>query len=101
MAAAEAKVRCDTPTPGKSSTNIPKWKYDLLRAAIRKVVPKNKAGVEFGQLFQLVAQELTTDDRKKLGSLPWYTTTVKLHLEVIGELERVPDAKPQRLRRIK
>lgn len=96
------KVRCITPTTtGNRGKDIPKWKYDLLRAAIRKVVPKSKEGVEFRQLYDLVAAQLTSEQLKQLGSLPWHTTTVKLHLEVIGELERVPDAKPQRLRRVK
>src|SRR5689334_666576 len=101
MAAAKSMAKCETPSEGKSAKNIPQWKYDLLRTAIRKVVPKNKTGVEFRQLFDLVANELTLEERAKLGSLPWYTTTVKLHMEVIGELERVPDSKPQRLRRVK
>ena len=101
MPTAKDKVLCQTPSKGKSAKNIPQWKYDLLRAAIRKVVPKNKEGVEFSKLFDLVKREVSADDRAKLGSLPWYTTTVKLHLEVIGELERVPDSKPQRLRRVK
>ena len=101
MPTAKDKVLCHTPSKGKSPKNISQWKFDLLRAAIRKVVPKNKEGVEFRQLFDLVKRELSADDRAKLGSLPWYTTTVKLHLEVIGELERVPNSKPQRLRRVK
>lgn len=100
--AAEEKVRCVTPTTKqKRGKGIARWKYDLLRNAIRKVVPKNKEGVEFRKLYDLVAGELSAEERKNLGSLPWYTTSVKLHMEVIGELERVPDAHPQRLRRVK
>ena len=98
---AEAKVRCETPTKGKSAKHIAKWRYDLLRNAIRRVVPKHREGVEFRQLFDLVRKELSPEDLARLGSLPWYTTTVKLHMEVIGELERVPDSSPQRLRRAK
>ena len=32
------------------------------------------------------------------GSVGWYATAVKLDLEARGELERVPGAKPQRVR---
>jgi hypothetical protein len=92
---------CLTPTPGKQGTRIDKWKYDALRRAIRKAVPKNKTGVEFVRLPELVRSFLADDELKKLGSLMWYVTTVKLHLEVIGEIERVPGAKPQRIRLIK
>ena len=36
-----------------------------------------------------------------LSSVGWYATTVKLDLEARGLIERVPDARPQRLRRVK
>jgi hypothetical protein len=63
-------------------------------------VPKNQTGVEFVKLPDLVRAFLAGDELKKLGSLVWYVTTVKLHLEAIGEIERVPGAKPQRIRLI-
>jgi hypothetical protein len=101
MKAKEPKVMCLTPTPGKQGTRIAQWKYDALRRAIRKAVPKNKIGVEFVRLPELVRSFLADDELKKLGSLMWYVTTVKLHLEVIGEIERVPGSKPQRVRLVK
>lgn len=101
MASHETKVLCLTPTPGKQGTRIAQWKYDTLRRAIRKAVPKNKTGVEFRKLPELVRPFLADDELKKLGSLTWYAVTVKLHLEVIGEIERVPGAKPQRIRSTK
>lgn len=101
MAKNEVKVLCETPTPGKEGTRIPKWKYDVVRAAIRKVVPRSKEGIEFRELPALVNQALCADDRRKLGSITWHTVTVKLHLEVIGEIERVAGSKPQRIRRVR
>jgi hypothetical protein len=101
MAAKEPRVACATPTPGKKSKNIPQWKYDAIRTAIRKVVPRNKEGIEFAALFALVEQALSAEDKKNLGSIPWHTTHVKLDMECKGELERVPDSKPQRLRRVR
>ncbi|MCG3121428.1 MAG: hypothetical protein ALAOOOJD_04520 [bacterium] len=94
----EEKFLCLTPTPGKQGTRIDRWKYETLRRAIRRAVPKNKIGIEFVKLPVLVRPYLTADELKRLGSLMWYVTTVKLHLEVIGELERVPHSQPQRIR---
>lgn len=95
----EAKIVCATPTPGKRPTAIAKWKYDLIRNAIRKCVPKSREGVAFVDLPDLVADVLSRPQRAQLGSVSWYTTTVKLHMETTGELERVAGAVPQRLRR--
>jgi len=101
MSNREEKILCLTPTPGKQGTRIDQWKYETLRRAIRRAVPKNKVGVEFVKLPELVRSHLADDELKKLGSLTWYVTTVKLHLEVIGEIERVPNSKPQRIRMVK
>lgn len=94
------KILCLTPTPGKQGTRIDRWKYETLRRAIRRAVPKNRTGVEFRMLAELVRQQLAAEELQTIGSLLWYTTTVKLHLEAIGEIERVPGAQPQRLRRV-
>lgn len=93
------KVVAETPTPGKQPTRIDKWKYDLVHDAILAVVPADENGVEFSQLAQLVEAHLSPADLEKLGSVSWYTTTVKLDMEVKGEIERIPGSKPQRLRR--
>jgi hypothetical protein len=98
---AEERVQCLTPTPGKQGTRILKWKYDRVRVAILEVVPKDETGVSFNQLASLLKERMTEADIKRLGSLGWYTTTVKLDLEVRGEIERVPGSKPQRLRRVR
>ena len=99
MVKTEPKVLCKTPAPGKQGTRIPKWKYDAIRKAIRKAVPASDKGVPFKELASLVAKLLPKSDRQRIGSVPWHTVTVKLHLEVCGEIERIRGAKPQRLRR--
>ena len=96
----DTPVVCETPTPGKSPTRIHKWKYDLIREAILNVVPGGDAAIEFRSLPSLVTGELSADQLSNLGSVSWYTTTVKLDLEVKGEIERVPGSKPQSLRRM-
>ena len=95
----DSKILCKTPTPGKQGTRIPKWKYDLIRNAIRKAVPANNKGVAFKELSSLVTELLAESDREKIGSIAWHTVTVKLHLEVCGEIERIEGIRPQRIRR--
>ena len=56
-------------------------------------------GVAFQDLPRLVGRQMSASDLKQLGSLGWYVTTVKLELEVRGEIERVADIHPQHLRR--
>lgn len=96
---AAERVLCRTPTPGKKPTRISAWKYQLLRQAILKLVPRRGNGVLFAELPALVAAHLSAEDRGQLGSISWYTTVVKLNMEVQGELARVPGSKPQRLLR--
>ncbi len=98
-AVAEKKITCKTPSPGKQPTRIAQWKYDVVRSALLRLVPKKGDGVIFRDLPKMVAKALKPNELKQLGSASWYTTVVKLHLEVIGELKRVPDATPQRLLR--
>ena len=99
----EARVVCHTPTPGKKPTRIHKWKYDLLHGLILEILACEMLdgiadGVEFRDLPKLVDARLTTEQKTKLGSVSWYTTTVKLDMEVRGDIVRVPSASPQRLR---
>jgi len=93
------KVVCETPTPGKQPTRIVRWKYDLVRSAILKSIPSGHPGIEFARLAAMVKSCIESRDLERLGSVSWYTTTVKLDLEVKGETERVPGSSPQLLRR--
>jgi hypothetical protein len=100
MPSGNDKVLVQTPTPGKQPTRIDRWKYDLVQSAILAVVPSNEQGIEFRDLPALVEHQIAPGDLEKLGSVSWYTTSVKLDMEVKGQIERVPGSKPQRLRRI-
>ena len=97
---AEDKVLCETPTPGKQPTRIARWKYDLVRSAILAAVPADEQGLEFNKLPELVEGQLSPNDLENLGSVSWYTTTIKLDLEVKGDIERIPGSNPQRLSRV-
>ena len=94
------KVICETPTPGKKSTRIDRWKYELVRKAILKVLPSKGQGVEFKELTDLVKKQLSQDDLSRLGSSGWYTTVVKLDMEVKDDIRRIPGSSPQRLLKV-
>lgn len=93
----DEQVVCKTPTIGRQPKRIARWKYVLVHDAILDVVPHEGDGLLFTSLADAVSQRLDPDDRTRLGSVDWYTTRVKLDMEVKGELQRVPGAKPQRL----
>jgi hypothetical protein len=95
----DSRILCQTPTPGRKGTRIERNKYEAVRAAILRAVPADPLGIPFAELPDRVAALLAPEVLAHLGSVSWYTTTVKLDLEVRGEIERVPGAHPQRLRR--
>ncbi len=96
----EERTLCRTPTPGKQSTSIPAWKYRAVRVAILQIVPATLPGIAAKELPALVGAALSAQDKKALGSVAWHTTTVKLNMEVEGELARVPGVTPQHLIRV-
>lgn len=88
----DARVVCRTPTPGKTGvTRLPKWKFDCVRAAIidslRGAGPE---GFAFSELSDAVRARLSEDQLARLGSVGWHTVSVKLEMEVRGELRRLP-----------
>ena len=92
----DPKVACRTPTPGrKGVTNIPQWRFDKIRGAIIDVMATGE--VRFADLPDLVRERLSEDDRQRLGSIGWNVTTVKLEMEVRGEIIRLEGKGPQSL----
>ena len=75
-------------------TNIPKWKFDTIRVAILDICAEETL---FKHLPAKVGERLSDEDRANLGSLGWHVTTVKLELEVRGEIARVPGKGPQKI----
>lgn len=93
----EEKVTCRTPTEGRDGvTNLPKWKFDAIQSAILTVLKRGE--LPFSQLREAVRDELTEEELSNLGSLGWHVTSVKLEMEVRGEIERIPGRVPQRLK---
>ncbi|MEM8982249.1 MAG: hypothetical protein AAGC71_04430 [Pseudomonadota bacterium] len=62
-------------------------------------MPRDADGIEAREIPDLVRQQLTQDERKRLGSVGWYTTTVRLELEVAGKLHRLRGRGPVRVSR--
>lgn len=94
----EDRVACRTPTQGRDGeTRIPRWKFDAVREAVLEAVAAaGPEGLPLSALTDEVGSRLLEDQRGRLGSLGWHVTTVKLELEVRGELARLPGT-PQRL----
>ena len=92
-----AKTTCRTPN-ATGTTNIPTWKFEAVRAAILEACSGD--GIAFKDLPAAVGERLSEPDREALGSLGWHTTTVKLELEVAGEIARVAGRSPQWLVRV-
>lgn len=89
------RTLCRNPDPAKQGTRIPTWKLELVRAKILESVSESQAGIELRLLPSAVRSKLTADQAASLGSITWYTTVVKLHLEAMEEIERVPGQRPQ------
>ncbi len=85
-------------TEGSGGKRIARGRYDSMKAAILESVPADAAGIPFKELPAAVGWRI--DPKVFAGaSIGWYAATVKLDLEARGLIERVPGAKPQRLRR--
>ena len=93
----EEKVGCRTPAERRDGvTNIPKWKFDAIRGAILSVLAAGDT--KWGDLTDAVRARLSANELARMGKLGWHVVSVKLELEVRGEIERVDGAKPQLLR---
>ena len=97
----DEKVACRTPAEGRDGiTRIPAWKYDAVRRAILHAIDAaGDDGLRFSDLPGAVRARLSQQELSRLGSLGWHCTTVKLEMEVAGDILRVSDAGGQRLKR--
>ena len=96
----EAKIQLKHPDATKVAPRISAATYETVRAAILEVIDGDQVDVPFVGLADKVAAILAPPVLKEPGSVGWYTTAVKLHLEANGEIQRVPGSQPQRLRRV-
>ena len=71
------KVQLQHPDPDKTAPRISTYKYKMVKGALLTVVPKNDEGVPFKGLSAMVEWQLSSEELNQLGSVGWYTTTVK------------------------
>ena len=89
----DEKIMTLHPDEGKQGVNIAREKYDVICHAITTAL--NAEELTFSELTRAVEQQL---DEQFDGSIPWYVTTVKLDLEARGQIARIPNSRPQRMR---
>ena len=95
------RVGCRTPAEGRDGvTNIPAWKFDLIRGHIADILSDGTPQV-YNEVRDTVGARLSAEQADALGKLGWHVITVKLELEVRGEIERVKARGPQQIRWIK
>ena len=92
---AEERIMTQHPE-GKQGVNISRAKYEAVREAILAALAEQEPQTFRG--LQAAVEERLRGGFE--GSIGWYYTTVKLDLEARGEIERVPGASPQELRRV-
>ena len=99
MTVADDKVGCRTPAEGRDGvTNIPAWKFDAVRAAIFDALANGP--MLFKDLNAAVEARLEPETRGRLGKLGWHVVTVKLEMEVPGEIARLDGKGPQQIRAV-
>lgn len=96
----KGKIELQHSDPTKKMGRISKAKYNMVSKAILRIIPKDESGFLFKDLAKAVAGSMTDDQLEELGSVSWYTTSVKLDLEARGRIARLPVKGPQRLIRI-
>ena len=91
------KVACRTPAVGRDGvTNIPAWKFDLIRTHILDLLAEGPR--VYNDVRDDIGARLTDVQAAELGKLGWHVITVKLEMEVRGEIERVKAKGPQQIR---
>ena len=90
-----ARIACRTPTPGRKPTRIDPWKFVRIRNVILAILAECPNGVPFKELPDRVRQHLGEEEAAQTGSINWFTTTIKLELEVRGEVRRLDQLGPQ------
>ena len=97
----EDRVACRTPAEGRDGTsNIPAWKFHLLRDAIlAELDAAGPKGMLNKDLRDAVGARISAEDLTRLGKLGWHVVTVKLELEVRGDVVRLPVKGPMKIAR--
>ena len=84
--------------PTKSAPRIDLQRYELIRATIQEALTIADNGLTYTELVDHIRSLIPQEILKILGSLEWYTVSVKLDLEARGLIERIPQTRPERVR---
>lgn len=84
---------------GKQGVRIERTKYEAMRRAVLRCVPRSAGGIALADLSDRVIDALDVSVFGPGVGVTWYLITVKQDLEARGEIEQVPNVKPQHLRR--
>ncbi len=93
MATKDDRVKMFNPNTGRQDGTIARDMFEPVRNAILRALQELES-VPFSELSTEVERR-TPAEMWEESSLGWYTTTVKLHLEATGMLER--HGSPQQL----
>lgn len=96
MTADSPKVPCRTPNAA-GVTNVPAWKFAACRDAILAEMRDGRP-VRASALARASGRHLPPEAAAALGSLGWHMTTVRLEMEMRGELVRIAGTGPVTLR---
>ncbi len=89
-----ARTPCRTPAEGRDGvTNIPTWKFDLLRQTILDELATGEC--RWSDLTDKIRARLSAADLERIGKLGWHVVTVKLEMEVRGDIRRTTTGSPQ------
>ncbi len=85
----DSLVKCRTPVAGQQGSDIPKWKFDTVFAAITIILRNaGSQGVPLCEMQDRISLKLTTDQKARLGSIMWYFMAVSQEMEVRGDIMR-------------
>jgi hypothetical protein len=80
-------------------TQVDGLKYEAMRRALLKVLPRKKPGLTAADMGQQVLPHLPDDEFPGGAKAGWWLKCVQLDLEAKGVIERDPTAKPLRWHR--
>lgn len=87
---ASDSIQLYTVNGGRPSSRIPLRRYDTVRGAILDALADRPEGLSLWELCTALAPRLPQWWFDEGWDTPWHVTNVKLHLEYLGELQRIP-----------
>lgn len=86
--------------PARAGAIVDRERFDCVQDVILRVLPWDAQGMTWAELSEMIAPLLPDRLFRHMGTVRWYAKAVQLDLEARGVIERVPESKPPRLRRV-